>query len=456
MKHQPRQAMTLVEVTIGFAILTTITIFFINFLTSSSKEMAFSADHFNAVVLSQKISEDILEEMALNPYGLETLGIDESIKSRHDVVDGSSIFFSFIEDRTEPWGLIEPTKDGMINNAMQPLYDSVKKYKFGVAGKRLAKTGDHEDRNLVACNIDFSWKAQTGKGSFGSSFQLFSPTAAKKVALGATFNEAEIDARIPTEVYRRPVQTIGELATKIGENVDTILAVGRISIVSGDFINSQSFRDSKEKIKALLLKSSALAPDDTAALFTIRLELAKTWYELAKVCFQMVSYLEPHFATLQLQGKFDGSSGSGFNPISFQQDLMNFRIIYEYFAGAIIQARYYYYLLLMPDMVALKGAKAQLQIIQKLINIYRVTSILPNRPEGMSEYRSFLQRVHGMSVNRNPFLNRMISYELKLVDNRNDWLQRYPNLARIDALVTGKLPGILAFIKARTIGMLTN
>jgi len=451
-----RRAMTLVEITIGFAILTAISAFFISFMTASSKEISFSADHFNAVVLSQKISEDLLEEMALSPYGLETLGIDETIKSKHDVVDGSSVFFSFIEDRNEPWGLIEPAKDGMINNSMQPLYNSVKKFKFGVAGSRLAKAGDHEDRNLVACNIDFSWTAQTGKGAYNNSFDLFSPVSAKKVALGVTFNETEIDARIPAEVYMRPTQTVGELATTIGENVEAVLAVGRISLISRDFISSQFYRDAKEKIKGLLARLSSLPPDETEELFETRLQLAKTWYELAKVCFQIVSYLEPHFATLQLQGKFDGSAGSGFNPISFQQNLMSVRIIYEYFVGSIVQARYYYYLLLEPDMIALKGSKAQIQIIQKLIDIYRITSIMPTRPQGLSEYRSFLERVHGLSVNRNPFLNRMINHELKLVDNRKNWLEHYPNLSRIDELVAGKMPGILAFIKARTVGMLTN
>jgi len=206
-----RKAMTLVEITIGFAILTAISAFFISFMTASSKEISFSSDHFNAVVLSQKISEDLLEEMALNPYGLETLGIDETIKSKHDVVDGSSVFFSFIEDRSEPWGLIEPAKDGMINSSMQPLYNSVKKFKFGVSGSRLAKSGDHEDRNLVACNVDFFWQTQTGKGAYNSSFDLFSPVSAKKVTLGVSLNEAEIDARIPAEVYMRPTQKLVNL-----------------------------------------------------------------------------------------------------------------------------------------------------------------------------------------------------------------------------------------------------
>ncbi len=448
--------MTLIEITIGFAILTAISAFFLSFLTSSSKEISFSADHFNAVILSQKVCEDLLEEIAVNPYGLETLGIDESINSKHDVVDGSSVFFSFIEDRTEPWGLIEPAKDGMINSSMQPLYSSVKKFKFGVSGRRLAKTGDHEDRNLVSCNVDFSWSAQTGKGAYNNSFELFSPVSVKKVSLGVSLNEAAIDARIPPEVFYQPSQTIGELATRIGENVDAVLSVGRISLVSRDFINSQFYRDSKDAIRILLRKLSTLSADDSEEIFETRLQLAKTWYEQAKVCFQIISYLEPHFTTLQQQGKFDGTSGSGFNPISFQQDLMSFRIIYEFFAGAIVQARFHYYQLLQPAMVALKGNKAQLQVIQKLIDIYRITSILPTRPEGMAEYRSFLNRIKGLSENRNPFVNRMIGHELKMLDNRNDWLQHYPNLGRIDDMLTGKMPGILAFIKTKTIGALTN
>lgn len=456
MKTANRRAMTLIEVTIGFAIFTAIGAMFIGYLTSSSKEMAFTGDHFNAVVLSQKVSEDLLEELAINPYGLETLGIDKTRSNWHDVVDGSSVFFSFIEDRYEPWGLIEPTKDGMINKEMQPLYGAVNKFKFNVSGGRMALSGEHEDRNLVACNIDFAWKSSTGRGEFNSSCELFSPAMEKKVSLGVTLNESAIDARIPAEVFQNPAGTVGELAAAAGENVDTILALGRISLICRDFVSSQFYRDVKSEIQTLNLKLQGVSSHDFESLFETRKGIAKAWYSLAKACFQIVCYLEPHFAVLQAQGKFDGSTGAGFNPIAFQQDLMNYRIIYEYFAGSIIQSRHFYYSLLTPELVAYKGNKIQQQVIQKLMDIYRITAVLPTRPTAMSEYRDFLERLKDFSANRQPFLYRMVVQELSFIQNRTDWLKRFPNLARVDSIVTGKMPAILAFIKTQTVGMLAT
>jgi len=225
-----RRAFTLVEVIIGFSILAGIALVYLIFVRSSSKELQFSADHLNAVVLSQKVSEDLIEELAINPYGFETLGIAGST-DEHEVVEGRSVFFSFVEDTRAPFGKIDINSDGAITQQMQPLYDSVEKFKFKVDGRRLASSGDHEDRNLVEGKIDFFWNAQTGRGEFNTSMQMFSPVTLKKVDLGLIIDQDAIDARIPGQIFGTS-QSIAEISASTGENVETLLAFGRIALIT--------------------------------------------------------------------------------------------------------------------------------------------------------------------------------------------------------------------------------
>ena len=440
----------MVEVIVGLCIFAMLSVYFLASMMSASKEINFSGEHIDAMILSQKIGEDILEEVTLNPYGLETLGITSSKGSRHDVVDGSSIFFSFIEDRAAPWGIIEPTRDGMIDKRM-PMYDAVKKFQFSASGDRLAKSGDHEDRNLIACNIDFFWEAKTGRGEFNSEFQLFSPVSLKKVDLSGKFDEAALDARIPDEVFNSPGKSVGELATEIGENQQTILAIGRIALICNDFSYSSYFNDMKNKIalgnQKLQYVSASGSPDE---YFNLTLEMARNWYELGKSSYQVIAYLEPHFDELMKSGKFVNSLKGGFNPISFQHNLMSFTILYEYFVASMVQSRYYYHNLLNPAIVKYKGARVQQQVILKLLDLYRVISVFKSRTGGMAEYRTYVAKIREWARNRNPFLERTMGFEQKLMQNQSDWMTRFPNLSRINDSTGTKIPAILDFIRRQT------
>lgn len=452
-----KRGFSLVEIIIGIAIVAGLATIYFVFVSSASKELKFSGDHLNSVVVSQKITEDLIEEIALNPYGLETLGLDSSSAATQEIVEGKSVFFSLIEDKKEPFGIIEKTTDGGISPAMQPLYDTSKRFRFSASGKRLADSGDHEDRNLVEADILIQWQTQTGKGEFDTAINLFSPVTKKQVGLGVLLNEAAIDARIPAEVFNRPGKTIGELASEIGENAEAILALGRISLISRDFATSDAFRNFKDKIRGLRLQAGGIPAIDRGKRYRLARDQARAWYGMARDCFQIVSYLEPQFKILQTEGKFTSlTSGTGFNPLSFQQDLFYFRIIYEYFSGCMEHARYHYNQLLEEDLVDYKGAKIQLQVIRRLIDIYRIVAILPTRPGGMMEYKEFLARLKKFANGRNPFLYRLATFERLLLDSPSEWKKRYANLEGISQMISVRIPEILSFIKTQTIAAISN
>jgi len=451
-----RRAFTLVEIIIGFSILAGIALVYLLFVRSSSKEMQFSAEHLNAVVLSQKVAEDLIEELALNPYGFETLGVEGASTIEHEVVEGRSIFFSFIEDVRSPYGKIDANVDGAITQQMQPLYDSVDRFKFTVAGQRIAKTGDHEDRNLIQSDIVFKWKSQTGRGEFNTSMQMFSPVTVKKVDLGLAVDQAGIDARIPAEVFARPSKTVAEISADTGENVETILALGRISLVTRDFAASEYYLKRKNEIRQLALQLSNTPAIDLEKQYELRKTIAETWYDIARICFQIVAYLDPQFDILQTQGKFQTTTGTGFNPTTFQQDLMYYRIIYEYFSGSLLQARYYYNTLFKSDLMRYKGGKVQSQLTMKLFDLYRLAAILPTHTSGKMEYRQFLLRIKEFSEGRNPYLYRLATFERGLLDTPDEWLKRYANLKKLNHVIAVRVPVILDFIRTRTVSIITQ
>ncbi|MBF0407967.1 MAG: hypothetical protein HQM10_11470 [Candidatus Riflebacteria bacterium] len=451
-----KKAFSVVEILVGLLVIAVIGYMFVFYIGSAKKETQFSSDRFNAVVLSQKVSEDLIEEMAVNPYGMETLGIDSSTGSFQNITDGSSVFFSWLEDRAAPWGKIDPTKDGSLSSAMQPLYENVKKFKMRLTGKRLATTGDTEKRNLFSCNIDFSWEAKTGRGEINSECVIFSPATPKKTDLSYAVKESEIDPRIPAEVYSQPTKSITEIANQIGENVETVLALGRISLVASGFIKSEFLVEKNNEIAQLKSKLSSTPASDISAQYDISHSLAKAWYDITKGSFLVLAYLEPQFAQLQSQGKFNKTGGTGFNAASIHKDLSFYRIIYERFTGSLIQARYYYYIMLQNHFSKFKGGKNQIQVLQKLMDLYRIAAILPQRPGGKQEYISFLNRIKAFADGKNPFLLRMVEQELIFLNDQNVWLERFPNLKRIHGLTTEKIPGILAFIKKKSADALMN
>ncbi len=77
MIRRPRgNTFTLIEVLIGAFILAGIGLSTLYFLRSARKQGEFGSDHFEAILLFQKILEDCTQEITLNPNGFVTLGFD--------------------------------------------------------------------------------------------------------------------------------------------------------------------------------------------------------------------------------------------------------------------------------------------------------------------------------------------------------------------------------------------
>lgn len=451
-----RKAYTLVEILIGFSVMAGIMITYLFFTQSSAKEMQHSSEHLNSVIFSQKVCEDLIEELALNPYGLETLGIEDSASHYQELIDGQSVFFSFFEDRRAPFGKIDTNTDGAIDETVQPLYDTARKYKLKVTGRRLADSGDVENRNLVEAQISVGWKSELGKGEFATSVHLFSPVTAKKGSLAAKIDLTSLDSRIPGEVFAKPGLTGAEISAQIGENVSAVNALGYITLVCRDFIGSELFARKKNRIKNLMARLNNARESDLEKQYKLRLDLAEAWYDIGKNCFQITAFLDPHFRTLEQNGSFANARGTGFNSIAIQQDLLNFPIIFEYFSDSMVQARYYYNSLLDRDLMRYKGGKVQMQLLNRLLHLYRIVAILPTRGGGAAEFKSFLERIKEASDGKNPYLYRLAVFERELFESRTEWLARNSNIERLDQILGQRIPEILSFVNYKSAEMVAT
>ncbi|MFZ2960239.1 MAG: hypothetical protein WA705_25435 [Candidatus Ozemobacteraceae bacterium] len=447
---------SLLELVGGMAILAIVSASFIMYLQNAIKESQFSGEHLTALILSQKVIEDVNEEMFINPYGFETLGIDGSSSGQMEVVDGKSIFFSYLEDKKAPWGKIDPQQDGMISTAMSPLYDTVKNFHFKALGERLQKTGVGEKRNIISCNLEFNWKAKTGTGKFSNSCLFFSPITVKKSDLSLAVDEAGVDARIPEEFYGAKGKSLADIANSSGEPVELVTALGRVALITNDFLNSPMYSKTMDNIKILKTKLQNVSAGLYDEIFNYRLMVAQAWYELAKSSYQVIAYLEPTLTKFAQGNSFQKIGQASVDPIAFQTALFNYKIIYGTFTGSLIQARYFFYTLIQQDIATYKGGKKQLQVLQKLFDLYRVAAIIPTRPEGMNEYKSFLLRLDKYSEGRNPFLNRMVKQEFVFLTDKSGWMERFPNLKQLDFVLNDKIPAILSFIKQKTTDAVVN
>lgn len=357
-----RKGLSLVEVIISMGIIAVIGAGFVTYLRSTAKNLKFSGDHFNSLVLAHKVTEDLIDEFRMNPFGHEALNIDSPTSDFIDVTDASSIFFSFIENRSEPYGTIDPSIDRGISKEMQPIFESVKNTRFKITGERPADSGESIDRNLVKCDMTFAWKTQTGKGEISNCALYFSPVTPRKIPPQPVLGQAEF-----WSLYNKIFSRI--IAMQIA--------------MSGE-------SDPEKLIKCLR-------------------EIADKWHEMAGVCLKNLMFGASTF------------------------DKHYHRINYEYFKGCILQARFFYYKLLDDDFIRYKGAKYQFQVMQKLLDIYRVTAIIPTHAEGMDELRIFLKRIKEFSQGRQPALYRAADQELFLLSRPMSWFQKLPNLERIDS-----------------------
>ncbi len=443
------RAFTLVEILIGVGLLVVLLGIFLTIMRGGSSESRLSSDHFTSAMLSQKVVENMIEEVDLNPWGMEALGIEESSPlTLSPIVDGATVFFKSVEDRRPPWGKIDGQSEGIIDSTYAPLYFQVRPFRVSASGKRLSfDTSTPEHQHLISAGVEMNWDTKIGAGKTDAGCHLFSPIGPKPATISFLIDPQQLERDIAYHFFNSPGEPVPQLVAESGADYQTITHLGRLYTGTSGFLNSPVLQKHLDEVA--LRKTKASGP------FGSKLDEYKAWQNLGSACFDLAGLC---FAATYVMATDARSLENACSPTQvgdaladdpdpFLAGLRNYLKIVKTHSEACRMAIHAYRKLLNPDLSGARGVKQQMFVICRLLDLYRVLAADTANSSALSQYRTFLEDLRKETDGRNQHLNRLLVQEKDLAQSSADLIRQHGFLQPID-LVTGKavpvVQGIIA------------
>lgn len=159
MKFEKR-GLSLLEILIAFALVTTFALAIIHMLRTSGRQTeVFSAEHFTAMFLCQKMLEDINHRVSENPHYFTEL-IHMASGERKTVVNGGHPLFTVLENTTN-FHYLDAAEDGPITPQAGPIYRQLEPFEAQVESRFvLDPVTNHPYSNLLEIVVRVFWKDQ--------------------------------------------------------------------------------------------------------------------------------------------------------------------------------------------------------------------------------------------------------------------------------------------------------
>lgn len=445
--RRDRQGFSLVEILFGIIIFVGIMLVFSLTVRSATQESSFSEDHFSALMLTQKVGEDLIEEYAINPYANESLVLDHGQARKNSIVDGGSVFFMAVDDRKQPWGRIDSFSDGGIDNSLQPLYDQVQNFHVMTSASHGSFGGFMDESNdMQHLQIAMSWQTGARSSNLARDFFVFAPKSIKKsrdefpsVNYSDPSFERSFRIFFPGNQYRSVAEIVayyqldGRIAFEYAAIID----------IFDRFFNSTG--------KADLLRDTQLLERQLANLNNPYLELklkskiAKNNFKLAKACFltlaEMITRLKIVVDSPDAYLTIDKMSPWGVKNCHDKILWMN-----KYLQSCLEQSRRYYLDILGTKYAKFISVKVEQTYILRLFDLYRISLYSDRGNLYAIEYRDYLDKIKESMRWRNMFLFRYASQEEEMMRDPRYLAQKFPNLAVIEETLRNRFNVVRRFI----------
>lgn len=394
-----KSGFSLVEMMIGTVILALAIGGFVMGLRASRSEVEFSDKHLSTLVCSQKVIEDIDEELWLNARAFNTLGVTNTKIVSTPVVDDECIFFSDIEFRAVE-GSDNIELQG-IEKEQGQIYDQISDLNLTLKADRAApKNQDTAEANLYETDVLFSW-GTTRQAKSEVTAVFFSPVVPKKVD------------PITSITMTGSSELNQIIMNSTGGNPDALNNLAEMAKISGSFFDSDFYKSRIEKINELREKSVNL-PYPSRRLYDCHAEMAKLWIEMARANLQFLFLLEPSLSWFVANKNASlGSSLSGANQQNLKVIIRDVSLLFSTFTASVRQAEANYRFLISEKMADYKGPRTQYHLIAQIIDLNRVIALLPNFPAGYKNYMQLIKYIKEFARNRNPSLERFVNSELE-------------------------------------------
>ncbi|MBF0407309.1 MAG: prepilin-type N-terminal cleavage/methylation domain-containing protein [Candidatus Riflebacteria bacterium] len=431
MKRIKKTGFTIVEILIAMGIVAVIAGGAFVSLRSAKKELMFGAEHFSAILIGQKVMEDLSQEIAVNPHAFTSLGIDSGSLTEGSVVNGGSIFFTRVEDRVPPWGSINSSDEGVIDEKMQPLFKQLKNFQVSAKASRQAPvTSNDPARNLYDTEVEVTWKNSESSGKYKTNCIFASVLSQKQPRQPFVLPPEEIENEITVSLFGEPTMTLSEVLADKGGDPATIQSLGRLYAYSDSLLNSSGF---------LQLVASVSTSADAVASFTgtvfnksqyeMTRNVASGSMEIARLTFHLTHSLLKdaelvmnNFDLNHLGNHLWYNTHTAARPLKMLRDLNTITVSH------IVQAQAHYALLLEEGMAKYQDSRKRQMNMLKVMDLCRILLVHPTKPFSKDSVDKFFEHLLSVSEKHDSIMARYVVQERTFIGDKTELCKRYPSL----------------------------
>lgn len=192
-----REGLSLLEVLVAMAILSTVVIAVAGAVSQSARDVKRTSDHTLSLFLGEKVAEEILQEANENPrYGEHLAELGDRPRRIQNPLDLP--FFGAIEDVKLPLGRLETGVDPGIDAA--PRFEHYRRFELGIHLDR-AKSSERGSRDPGVHEVELAWY-WPGPGKKPRTSSLFLRLARQDVAPPAIPSIAQDQDGLDEEIRR--------------------------------------------------------------------------------------------------------------------------------------------------------------------------------------------------------------------------------------------------------------
>ncbi len=264
---QGRKGFSLLELLIGFFLLASVSVIFLQTMHRFRKETAFTSENYLASSLVEKVLEQCYQESLLNPHGMKAIGLADASGSPYEIstsiTDKETVFFS------------HPA----ITEDLTPDLHHLLKDNYTLSIETEKKDGFYE---MVA---GLKWKAQSGRGELFSSSRVLSFTGEKEVRTTFDLTDDAVEERLVKDVFSSPGSNLGAELSSVGAQT-MLVHVGHVFYACRDWLNDPDFADKLQRAASLEVFTQP-GSDEYA-------RCSQLYFEMARDLLHLMLSLQPH------------------------------------------------------------------------------------------------------------------------------------------------------------------
>lgn len=414
-----RLGFSLLELMIGVFLIASTSLVFLKALNLFNKETVFYSEHFLASSLGEKVMETCYQELEVNPYGFQALGLvdqdENTLILSSPITDGQTNFFKNpeISNSSTPY-LYMKTKNNFISKVV--CEGSIKDYYEVVSG--------------------FKWNAKTGSGEINSVCRYLAFDGEKDFSTTYSMSDEYVEKELLAVVFRSSATSISSVVDSIGGQ-ELAMAIGRIYYSCFNLLSSEEFYERCRKLEVLEGSPCTIDSD-------LYEKCTQGYFDLAKDLLHLLMYLNGELKIVKEKQNFLSAIKDQHQP-NVQRYLiesMNLTRRIEYcFIAAISKLASRYEKAFNNEPLVRKRKRNLL----RLFHFYRVLYACRNNSTGAmntkfskveieNQVRSFLHKLKLDFEKNNPSISRLANQDLDFF-NKKKLAEAYFVPATIEKLV---------------------